>query len=78
MVGRKLLGMTFVFTGMLQKLNREDAERKARILGGDVSGSVSGKTDFLVAGENPGSKRKKAEELGVKIINEEEFLKMIK
>ncbi len=73
-----LFGKTFVLTGALTSLSREEAERKIRDLGGDPSGSVSQKTDFLVAGESAGSKYEKAKKLGVKILNEEEFLKCIK
>ncbi len=51
---------------------------KIRSLGGNVSGSVSKETDFVVAGENPGSKYEKAEELGVKIISEQEFQRLLK
>lgn len=75
--GTKLKGMTFVFTGTLAKLTREGAERQVRMLGGNATGSVSLETSYVVAGENPGSKYEKAKELGVKILSEEEFLKMI-
>jgi DNA ligase (NAD+) len=57
---------------------REEAKEKIRELGGDVSGSVSKNTDFVVVGAEPGSKFDKANKLGLKIINEKEFLKMIK
>jgi DNA ligase (NAD+) len=76
-VGAKLKGKTFVFTGTFEKLTRQEAERKVRMLGGDPSGSVSSQTDYVVVGENPGSKYDKAKELGVKTISEKEFLKMI-
>jgi DNA ligase (NAD+) len=76
--GNKIQGKTFVLTGTLQTLDRDEAKEKIRLLGGNVSGSVSKKTDFVVAGEEAGSKRDKAQELGVKILSEEEFLKMIK
>ena len=76
-VGAKLKGKTFVFTGVLEKITRQEAERKVRMLGGSPSGSVSSATDYVVIGENPGSKYAKARELGVKIIKEKEFLKMI-
>ncbi len=75
--GTKLKGKTFVFTGTLAKLTRQEAERKVRMLGGDPSGSVSKETDYVVIGENPGSKYDEAKELGVKIISEDEFLKML-
>jgi DNA ligase (NAD+) len=69
-------GKTFVLTGMLPTLKREEAAAKIESLGGKVSGSVSKKTDFVVAGEEAGSKLDKAQKLGVKIIDEKEFLKM--
>jgi len=68
---------TFVITGGLKSFTRDEAKEKIRKAGGKVSSSVSSKTDYLVAGEDAGSKLDKAKELGVKIINEEEFLKMI-
>jgi DNA ligase (NAD+) len=74
----KLKGLTFVFTGALKTMTRDEAKEKVRLLGGDVSSSVSRETDYVVAGESPGSKFEKAKKLGVKIISEEEFLKMIK
>jgi DNA ligase (NAD+) len=58
-------------------LTREEAKAKIRESGGNVSSSVSKKTDYVLAGDEPGSKYDKAKKLGVKIINEEEFLKMI-
>jgi DNA ligase (NAD+) len=69
-------GKTFVLTGTLPTLTREDATAKIESLGGKVSGSVSKKTDFVLAGEEAGSKLDKAQKLGVKIIDEKEFLKM--
>ena len=69
-------GKTFVLTGTLPTLKREEAAAKIEALGGKVSGSVSKKTDFVVAGEDAGSKLDKAQKLGVKIIDEAEFLKM--
>ncbi|MDD5295199.1 MAG: NAD-dependent DNA ligase LigA, partial [Patescibacteria group bacterium] len=72
-----LAGKTFVLTGTLVGLTREEAKVKIRELGGDVSSSVSKNTDFIVAGAEPGSKYEKGEKLGVKIIDEKEFLKMI-
>ncbi|MGA2029746.1 MAG: NAD-dependent DNA ligase LigA [Verrucomicrobiota bacterium] len=69
-------GKTFVLTGTLPTLKREEAAAKIEALGGKVSGSVSQKTDFVVAGEEAGSKLDKAQKLGVKIIDEKEFLAM--
>jgi DNA ligase (NAD+) len=59
-------------------MSRDQAKAKIRELGGDISESVSSKTDFIVVGLEPGSKADKAKELGVKMISEEEFLKIIK
>ncbi len=73
----KFDGLTFVLTGTLPTLSREIAKEKILNLGGKVSGSVSKNTSFVLAGEDAGSKLKNAETLGVKIINEAEFLKMI-
>lgn len=73
----KLSGMSFVLTGTLSNLGRDEAKEKIRELGGDVSSSVSSKTTYVVAGESAGSKLDKAQELGVTILTEEEFLKMI-
>ena len=67
----------FVFTGSLEKLTRRDAKDLVEDLGGKTSGSVSKNTDFVVAGPGAGSKLKKAEELGVDILTEEDFLKMV-
>lgn len=74
---RKLAGKTFVFTGTLESMTREQAQEKVREFGGNVSSSVSKETDFVVAGKEPGSKYNKAKKLGVKIINEKEFLNML-
>jgi DNA ligase (NAD+) len=68
---------TFVLTGGLNSLTREEAEERIKILGGKATSSVSKNTDFVVAGEKAGSKLAKAESLGVKVINEDEFLKML-
>lgn len=73
----KLSGKTFVFTGILDSISRELAKEKVRKLGGEISESVSKKTDFVVAGEDSGSKLEKAKSFGVKIIDEKEFIKMI-
>jgi len=69
-------GKTFVLTGTLPTLTREEATAKIEALGGKVTGSVSKKTDFVLAGEEAGSKLDKAKELGVKIIDETEFLRI--
>ncbi len=74
---RKLEGKTFVFTGTLQTMTRPEAEEKIRILGARDSLSISAKTSYLVAGRDPGSKIGKAEKLGVRVLSEEEFLKLI-
>jgi DNA ligase (NAD+) len=74
----KLKGKTFVVTGTLSSMSREEAEAKIRSLGGSASGSVSKQTDYVVVGANPGSKYNKAKKLGVKIVNEKEFLGLVK
>lgn len=74
----KLTGKTFVLTGELESMSRDEAKARVRELGGDPSETVSKNTDFVVVGENPGSKYAKAQKLGVKILNEGEFLKLIK
>lgn len=73
----KFAGLTFVITGTLPTLKRDEAEARIRALGGKAAGSVSKKTSFVVAGEAAGSKLTKAQELGVKIIDEAELLRMI-
>lgn len=73
----KLKGLTFLFTGTLDTLSREKAEEAVRENGGDVSSSVSKETDYVVAGEEPGSKYDRAKKLGVKIVSEKEFLKLV-
>jgi DNA ligase (NAD+) len=75
---KKWDGKTFVFTGSLKTMSREEAESKVESLGGRASSSVSRKTDFVVVGEDPGSKSDKAKTLGVKILTEDEFLKMLR
>ena len=74
---KKLLGKTFVLTGAMSGLTREEAKAKIRELGGSVSSSVSKKTDYIVAGDDPGSKYEKGKKLGVRIINEKEFINLI-
>ena len=76
-VKRILDNKRFVVTGTLAGIGREEAKEKIRLLGGNVSDSVSKKTDFVVVGENPGSKADKAKELGVRILSEAEFLRML-
>ncbi|MES3005802.1 MAG: NAD-dependent DNA ligase LigA [Patescibacteria group bacterium] len=71
-------GKTFVLTGTLTSMSRDEARAKIKSRHGDVSGSVSSKTDYIVAGEEAGSKLDKAEELGVKVLSEEQFLEMLK
>jgi len=70
-------GKTFVFTGSLEQFTRTEAKEMVEKLGARASGSVSKKTDFVVAGPGAGSKLKKAQELGISILSEDEFLKMI-
>ncbi len=74
----KLDNMVFVLTGSLQGLTRDKAKEKIRNLGGNISSSVSKNTDYLVAGRDSGSKYDKAKKLGVKIIDEKEFLEMVR
>ncbi len=71
-------GKTFVLTGTLRSLSRDEAKQLIRDAGGDVSGGVSKETDYVVAGEEAGAKLDKAAQLGVTIMNETEFLKMLK
>jgi len=76
-VADRLKGKTFVVTGVLQTMTREEAHKKITQYGGEFSSSVSNKTNYVLSGENPGSKVEKAKKLGVKIISEEEFLQML-
>ena len=70
--------MTFVLTGKLPTLSRDEATKMIELEGGNVSSSVSKKTSIVLLGEDAGSKRDKAINLGIKMISEEEFLEMIK
>lgn len=70
-------GKVFVLTGALSKFTREEASETIELLGGKTSGSVSKKTSFVIVGENAGSKERKARELGIPILTEDEFLEMI-
>ena len=73
----RFAGMTFVLTGALTKFTRDEATEKIELLGGKAAGSVSKKTTYVVVGENAGSKEKKARELGIPILSEDDFLAMI-
>jgi len=73
----RFAGKTFVLTGALSKFTREEATEKIELLGGKAAGSVSKKTSFVVVGENAGSKERKARELGIPILSEDDFLAMI-
>ena len=73
----RFAGLTFVLTGALTKFTRDEATEKIELFGGKAAGSVSKKTTYVVVGENAGSKEKKARELGIPILSEDDFLKMI-
>lgn len=74
---QRFAGLTFVLTGALSLFTRDEATEKIEACGGKASGSVSKKTSYVVAGENAGSKLKKANELGIPVLTEEEFLNML-
>jgi DNA ligase (NAD+) len=69
--------MTFVLTGALTKFTRDEATERIEHFGGKAAGSVSKKTTYVVVGENAGSKERKARELGIPILSEDQFLDMI-
>ena len=73
----RFAGMTFVLTGALTKFTRDEATEQIERFGGKASGSVSKKTTYVVVGENAGTKERKARELGIPILSEDDFLSMI-
>ena len=75
--GEQWIGMTFVLTGTLDRFTRDEAAAMVEARGGKASGSVSKKTTYVVAGENAGSKLRKANELGIPVLTEEEFAAML-
>jgi DNA ligase (NAD+) len=77
MAASPIAGKTVVFTGSLERMSRSEAKAQAEALGANVAGSVSGRTDYVVAGPGSGSKEKKARELGLTILTEQEWLKLI-
>ncbi|MGR3544168.1 MAG: BRCT domain-containing protein, partial [Paracoccus sp. (in: a-proteobacteria)] len=74
--GSPVSGKTLVFTGTLERMTRAEAKARAEAMGAKVAGSVSARTDLLIAGPGAGSKATKAAELGVKVIDEDEWLRI--
>ena len=74
---KSLTGQTFVLTGTLTAMHRDEAKARLQALGAKVSGSVSSKTSYVVVGEDPGSKLTKAQELGIKTLDETAFLRFL-
>ena len=72
-----MAGKTVVFTGTLEKMTRAEAKARAEALGAKVAGSVSARTDLVIAGPGAGSKLKKAEDLGVEVISEADWIAMV-
>jgi len=72
-----LSGQTFLFTGTLSKLSRREAQERVKALGATLLSGVSANLSVLVVGEKPGSKLKKAQELGVKVLSEDEFVRLL-
>ena len=75
---QRFAGMTFVLTGALEKFTRDEASEMIEARGGKAAGSISKKTTYVVAGEAAGSKLRKAQELGIPVLTEDEFLALLK